>query len=320
MKKTTTLFGLIIAMSFFVSAAIAESQNNEQQGDVLRLDIVFVIDSTGSMSDEIREVKMHIRNIIEDLQNGTPPPDMLVGFVAYRDYQDEEDEYIYRMYLLTSDIDEALSNLDEIDASGGGDYKEVVTIGLDIAINEMNWRESDDNITYDDNQNPIFSNTSTRRMIFLIGDAPPRTKPYQDPSGTEETPLDYNTNIEDAQQKNIIICTVSGSGMNDLGIDIWKEIAEQTFGEYEPLTYERQLLTQYVEERGLDDEWIDAGRESSDYDPGSGTIATNNLGDFVKSNVQLQAELMGSEYNTNVANHVGDLGFFFDNSDDGEFD
>jgi len=323
MKKIIPLIVILVAMSFFVSVSVVESaypRNDDQQDDILKLDVVFVIDSTGSMSDEIREVKMHIRNIIEELQNGTPPPDMNVGFVAYRDYPDEEDEYVHKLFLLTSDIDEALSNLDGIDACGGGDYKEVVTIGLDVAINEMNWRESDNNITYDDNQNPIFSNTSTRRMMFLIGDAPPRTKRYQDSSGDEEIPLDYTINIDDAKEKNIIICTVSGSGMNSEGVSIWKEIAEQTFGEYKSLTYETQVLMDYVEERGLDEEWVDTARESGDYDPAGGTITTNNLGDFVKSNVQLQAELMGSEYNSSVAQNVGDLGFFFDNTDDGEYD
>jgi len=301
-----------------------QAEEPNQQGNDAekpKIDIVFVIDSTGSMSDEIREVKMHIKNIIEEIRNGTPKPDVQVGFVAYRDYADEEGEYVYKIYLLTDDMELALSNLEEIDANGGGDYEEVVTIGLDVAINDMNWRKLDGDLSkYDEKQNPIFSNSTVRRMIFLIGDAPPRTKTYMDPSEDSIIPMDYKENIKDAKEKRIVICTISGSGMDEEGVLIWKEIAEETFGEYEPLTYNRQQLDEYITKEKLDDGWEVKAKESSDYDVSTGTISTNNLHKFVRSNIQLQSESMGSGYAKNVIHNVGELGFFFDTADDEEFD
>jgi len=310
-----------MTMSMFVSLVFADTGNESDSEDIPRIDVVFVIDSTGSMGDEIREVKMHIKNIIEELQNATPKPDMRVGFVAYRDYADQEYEYVFKIYILTDDIDLALKNLEEIEANGGGDYEEVVTIGLDKAINDMNWRDlGDEGPKYDDEQNPIFSNSTLRRMIFLIGDAPPRTDSFIDVSGIEVNPMDYKENIKDAKKERIVICTISGSGMSSEGVSIWKEIAEETFGEYEPLTYERQLLEEYVIEERLDEGWEEKARDSSDYDERTGTISTNNLHDFVSSNIQLQTETMGSSYEESVTHYAGTLGFFFDTADDGNFD
>jgi len=57
------------------------------------IDIVFVIDSTGSMSDEIREVKTHLVKIIKEVKKGKPSPELRVGIVVYRDHRPEEKEY-----------------------------------------------------------------------------------------------------------------------------------------------------------------------------------------------------------------------------------
>lgn len=323
MKKIIGMFGIIITTaSLFVSIALAENADvNIEEQQIPKIDIVFVIDTTGSMSDEIIQVKMHIKNIIEEIRNGTPKPDIRVGFVIYRDYADQETEYVYKIYLMTDDMELALLNLEEIEANGGGDENEVVTIGLDVAINEMNWRELDDvSLKYDEKQNPIFSNSTVRRMMFLIGDAPPRTIPFIDPSGNTIVPMDYKENIKDAKEKRIVICTISGSGMNGEGIAIWKEIAEETFGEYEPLTYERQQLDEYVTEEKIDDGWVEEAKESSDYDASTGTISTNNLRKFVSANIQLQSESMGSTYSDSVFHNVGEIGFFFDTADDKEYD
>jgi len=320
MKKIISIFALaIITSSLFVSLALAEDTDSDQK--IPKIDLVFVIDTTGSMSDEIREVKMHISNIIEDIKNGTPAPDIRVGFVIYRDYADQENEYLYKLYLLTDDFKVVLSNLEEIRASGGGDYEEAVTVGLDVAINMMNWRELDDeSVEYDDQQNPIFSDSTVRRMMFLIGDASPRTNPFYDDDGTQIIPLNYTNNIKEAKQKRIVICTIGGSGLDGKGVSIWKDIAKQTFGEYESLTYERQHLDEYIAEEKLDEEWSEKGREMSDYDESTGTISTNNLGRFVSNNIQLQSECMGSSYADSVVHNVGDIGFFFDTSDDCMYD
>jgi len=306
MKKLLGLVALVVLLT--PTAVLANQQDNENNDEKImeppKLDVVFVIDTTGSMADEIREVKMHIRNIIEEIENGTPKPDIMIGFVIYRDYPDEEREYLTKKFDLTDDIDAAKQFLDEIQASGGGDYKETVSLGLDIGINEMRWREiesnPDDDVIYDDQQNPIYNSSESRRMIFLIGDAPPRTKPYIESQDITITPMDYKENIEDAQDKGIYVYTISGSGMSTEGIEIWKEIAEETNAVYEALVYERVAVEEYVKTHDLDDEWKEKVTRDGDYSAGYGdapaTISTNQLKGFVLDNVQLQAESVGVKY------------------------
>lgn len=330
MKNLTKI--LSIGMILLMCSLSLEVCGEDTTQVTPKIDLVFVIDTTGSMSDEIREVKMHIQNIIEELRTGTPTPDVAVGFVIYRDYPDQESAYVFHLYPLSTDIDTVLANLEQFIAAGGGDEEETVTIGLDVAINEMNWRTSDGNgtdgviIGYDPYQNPIYSSSSPiKRVMFLIGDAPPRTRDYQGPEPPIRPLLDYTQNIKDAQQKNITIYTISCSGMNDNGIRIWQEIANKTGGNYEQLTYERRDIEQYVEEEKLDESWVGAMENSSDYDASTHSIVTNSLGDFVRSSVLSEAKSMGIRFGDEIVE--GDnivtlpgLGSLIDQNNDSIFD
>ena len=99
------------------------------------LDVVFLIDSTGSMHDEIREVKTHIINIVKEVQNGWPKPDMRVGLVTYRDHKPEERAYVVKKYSLTNDIDEALEHIENY---GSGHSEAIVTEDHEAAMRFLN--------------------------------------------------------------------------------------------------------------------------------------------------------------------------------------
>ncbi|MFH1101259.1 MAG: vWA domain-containing protein [Methanobacteriota archaeon] len=330
MKKRISLIsiGIILLMCSVSFGAVGDDDQTIQP----KIDLVFVIDTTGSMSDEIREVKMHIKNVIDTVLSGTPKPDVMIGFVIYRDYPDEEREYIYKIYSLTNDIDAVLTYLEEIEASGGGDNEETVTIGLDVAINEMNWRVTTVNNTdgeiigYDANQNPIYASSGAiSRMMFLIGDAPPRTREYVSINQSSRRLPSYKENIEDAKTKGITIYTVSGSGMDDSGIAIWKEIASETGGKYELLTYERQNIQTYVTEEKLDDHWVEDAKGMSDYDPSDGSILTNSLGDFMRSAVISEAQSLGVHYRNETTSeqalvYFTDVGYLLDTDNNTLFD
>jgi hypothetical protein len=335
MKINRKVIGMSIVLFCLTAGPVlsVESENQTPQ-----LDLVFVIDTTGSMSDEIREVKMHIRNVINELINGTPRPDVRIGFVLYRDYPDQEKEYVYKLYPFTKDIDVVLEYIEEFQAYGGGDYEEVVTIGLDVAIHDLEWRVNDNKtpsmqfMYYDENQHPVyyitpveFEGVLLKKMIFLIGDASPRTRPY-DNSQEEYHPLpQYTENIDDAKEKDIIIFTISCSGMNAEGNAIWEEIAEQTNGRFEELTYERKNIQTYIDEEGLDESWAESVKSMSDYSPADASIMTNSLGGFVRSAVFEQAQSLGVKYNdTTPVNqtrvYINDLGYLFDENNNSIYD
>jgi Mg-chelatase subunit ChlD len=247
---------------------------------VPQIDVVFLIDSTGSMSDEIRTIKTHIINIVNEVRSGNPSPDLRIGIVAYRDYKPEEREYVFQQYDLTRDIDGALDNLRAIEANGGGDHPEAVETGLHVAINKMNW------------------NSNAKKIVFLIGDAAPHGYGAGDRSFPQGSPegYSYKDEIAYARAKDITIYTVSCSGMDPAGERIWGDIAKMTGGSYNQLSYQRRVVEEYYEEQGIDEKWIPEAKASEDYDAATGTILTNTLGEVAQKAMVAEAESIGVSY------------------------
>ena len=268
---------------------------NNIQCNTPQIDVVFVIDSTGSMHDEIRSVKEELTNIIGDVKYGNPRPDVKIGVVTYRDYSPEEQEYVTREMDLTSNTNNAVRFIRNINANGGGDYEEAVEAGLNEAINDMNWRKS------------------AQRVIILVGDAPARNNPHYENHGNDPEyftqPWRYNWEdvIEDARNRDIRIYTASGSGMNSEGISQWKKIARETGGRYIKLTYERQVIRDYYEERKIPVAYAVEARASSDYDRATDSVITNNLGLFAKTSLMAEAEAVGVEYDGSLTDITGSV-------------
>jgi Mg-chelatase subunit ChlD len=245
-----------------------------------RIDVVFLIDSTGSMADEIRSLKTHIIDLVRQVQKGNPRPDVRVGLVTYRDHKPQEYEYLYKRYALTRDVEEALGNIVRLQAYGGGDYPEAVSDGLHVALNQMNW------------------DANARKIIFLIGDAAPHGVGANDESFHQGCPSGHNYKklAETAREEGIKIYTISGSGMDRIGIRVWKDIAEITGGEYEGLTYLRKDVDLYYEEEGVDMKWAAEAKKDSDYDARTNTIMTNTFGTVAKTAVMQEATAAGVSY------------------------
>ena len=249
--------------------------------ETLNIDVVFVVDSTGSMADEIRSVKTEIINIIDEVESGQPSPELRVGVVAYRDHKPEEREYVTDKFSLTSDIEDAFDFIKDLEARGGGDLPEAVADGLHVAIHDMRW------------------NRNAKKLIILIGDAAPHGVGSADSSFVQGCPdgHHYRDEIESANDKDITIYTVSGSGMDNVGVRVWKEIAKKTGGDYEKLTYLRRDVDQYYEAEGIDSRWVAKAKIDRDYDRATNSIMTNSLGGFAKASLMREASDMGVIYN-----------------------
>lgn len=117
------------------------------------LDVVFVLDTTSSMGGLIEGAKQKIWSIASRMATGTPTPQVRVGLVAYRDIGDD---YVTRVFPLSSDMDAVYKNLRGFQAIGGGDGPEAVQDGLSDAVNKMQWSDA----------------KRVAKMIFLVGDAP----------------------------------------------------------------------------------------------------------------------------------------------------
>ncbi len=115
------------------------------------LEVVFVIDATGSMGWLIQSVKERVRTLSEWIRELVPVTRF--GVVAYRD--DDDPEFLTRVQPLTLSVGKLYRFLGDLESRGGGDVPEGVAAGLRAAIDKAGWTRD------------------TKKVIVIIGDAPP---------------------------------------------------------------------------------------------------------------------------------------------------
>lgn len=95
-----------------------------------QLDLVFLVDATGSMGPYIDEVQRHLTSMIEALRASPLCKSLRVAVVSYRDHPPEEQTYVTQVLSLTDDMDQVWVAVKKLSAYGGGDGPEAVTDGL----------------------------------------------------------------------------------------------------------------------------------------------------------------------------------------------
>lgn len=173
------------------------------------LDIVFVLDTTGSMGEEIERLKTTIEIINLNITSFKPKPRVRFGMVLYKD---RGDEYVTRIIPLTESLDEFKKELDMVTAEGGGDTPEDLQEALKDLINSMKW------------------NNKGIKLGFIITDAPPHLD-YKDQKYT------YVNAVKDAKKMGIKIFSVGTGGLDITEEYILRQISQYTLGKYIFLTY-----------------------------------------------------------------------------------
>ena len=177
-----------------------------------QLDLVFLIDATGSMGDEIDKLKASLRSIVRDIAQLPSQPDLCLGMVAYRD---KGDAFLLRSHDFTNDVNAFQGVLNALQAAGGGDTPEAMNEALHDAVHNLSWRGQ-----------------GATRLMVLLADAPPH--------------LDYGTPHYDnttmaALGKGIKIFSVGASGLDKQGEYIQRQIAQYTGGRFVFLTYKNAI-------------------------------------------------------------------------------
>jgi Mg-chelatase subunit ChlD len=170
-----------------------------------KVDLVFALDTTGSMSGLIEGAKNKIWSIASFVARAQPTPDVRVGLVGYRDIGDA---YVTRVFDLDADLDRVYRRLLSFRADGGGDTPEHVARALDEAVHKMSWSQAGGNAV---------------RLIYLVGDAPPHLD-YQDG-------YDYAKAARAAAAKGIQIHAIR-CGTDPDTATYWRRIASLGHGEF----------------------------------------------------------------------------------------
>lgn len=175
----------------------------------VRLDVHFLIDATGSMSDEIQQLKSNMIIISERIHALPSNPDVRFGMTIYRD---RGDLFVSRTFEFTPDIEEFTEELRNIAAEGGGDYAESLNEGLHNAVHLTEWRVEE-----------------TVSLIFLVADAPPHLDYAND--------YNYAEDVFEAVKRGIKIFPLASSGLDDQGEYIFRQLAQISSGKFLFLTY-----------------------------------------------------------------------------------
>jgi len=169
-----------------------------------RIDVVFVLDTTGSMGGLIQAAREKIWSIATTLASAQSAPEIRMGLVAYRD---RGDAYVTRVVDLSSDLDSMYATLMDFQADGGGDGPESVNQALHDAVHRISWSQQ----------------AGAYKVIFLVGDAPPHMD-YPDD-------VKYPVTLRAAKAKGIVVNAIQSGQVGDT-TPAWQQIAKLGAGQY----------------------------------------------------------------------------------------
>ena len=200
---------------FSASASIADGVTNIELTDFAavenELEIMLVVDTTGSMGDELRFLCNELAGVVTRVSSALNC-NIRLGLLFYRD---KGDEYVTRKYEFTdvtsSDgLNTVVSRIKAQKSAGGGDYPEAVDTALSEAV-AMNWHKN-----------------SKTKLLFQVLDAP-----YHD---EQENQSKFASAVQSAAEKGIRVIPLAASGLDVLGQYIMRSAALLTGGTYAFLT------------------------------------------------------------------------------------
>jgi len=177
---------------------------NRDSNKAKKLDLMFVIDSTGSMGDEMRYLAKEFDSIVANIEEKHPDVDIRFGLTLYRD---KGDDYVVRDFPFTSNASKMKKQLSKQSAQGGGDYPEAMEKGISKGL-DASW--SSDGV----------------QLMFLVADAPPHDEKIK-----ELLPL-----IKEARVKGVHIYPIGASGVAQKAEYMMRHLALFTQGRYLWLT------------------------------------------------------------------------------------
>ena len=173
------------------------------------IDIMFIMDLTGSMGGFLSEAKRNIKKITEEISDHNPGSTIRLSFIGYRDFDNKEDIRKYEIINFTEDIENIISTIKKYECYGGGDQPEDIAGALNQAL-KMDWK-------------------SSAKYVILVCDAPCHGSKYHDiyiDSFKDGDPAGYQ--IENLMEKfksmNITFYCVEINNSTKKMFDIMKKV------------------------------------------------------------------------------------------------
>lgn len=188
--------------------------------ELKELDLMLMVDTTGSMGDELEYLKAELADVVERVAKDTE----LYIRISVNFYRDEGDEYVVKYFDFRNDVKECVKQISDQSADGGGDYPEAVHIALKNAVEEHEWRED------------------AVKLCFLVLDAP-----AHDASEIQDVDTVIINALTTAAENGIRIVPVASSGVDkNTEIDL-RSYAIMTGGTYIFLTDDSGVGNEHLE-------------------------------------------------------------------------
>lgn len=153
-----------------------------------RIELMFVVDVTGSMGDELNYLKNEIADVVGRVATANDGAEISLALLFYRDHGDKE---VFSYFDFTNvnnaqGLQEQQAAIDAQMASGGGDWPEAVDEALEMAVGKQ------------------WGTAASTKIIFQVLDAPPHSE--------ENHRTTFHSAVLSAAEKGIRICPVLCSG------------------------------------------------------------------------------------------------------------
>ena len=168
------------------------------------IDVAFVIDATGSMSEEIGRIKETVTDIAAQISRTSGVGSLRFGLV---DYRDRGDAYVTHTVDFTEDIQAFEAVVGNVQAGGGGDFPEDLNAALHETMRRLEWRRA-----------------NTLRLAFVIADAPAHHYEQQD--------YTYDQAMLDAAAMGVKIFPIASGGSDPVAQLQFRQLAQFTQGHF----------------------------------------------------------------------------------------
>ena len=147
------------------------------------IELMLIIDTTGSMGDELEYLKSELAYVIEEIKKNNNDISIYISLLFYRD---QNDAYITKYVEFTDDVNLTIAELKKQGANGGGDFEEAVQIAFNEAL-QKNW-----------------TSKNSTKIILHVADAPAHDQDIQQ----------WNDCVLKASSMGIQIITIASSGID----------------------------------------------------------------------------------------------------------
>ena len=207
-SEVTKQYEVVTEDTEFILEATSEKSDTIQ--------LMFVIDTTGSMGDEIRYLTAEVIDIIDKVKLSFPTASLELAIMLYRDLNDE---YVTNYSDFTTDIASQQKFLSKQRASGGGDFEEAVDVAMEEAA-EKQWS----------------SNAKTKILVH-VADAP---------SHNNDVNSWNNSSLKFAEM-GVRVITVASSGIDKKTEYLFRSQSILTNGMYVYLTNDSGIGNDHLE-------------------------------------------------------------------------